>query len=89
MKISTGDPEISEEVRVAKRIHYKIGSKADLGTKKDTFDLATGQLIDPNAHPDDTEITTESNSISSIPITHSPVTDRRLHIRNTHQPRGG
>ena len=67
MKIPTDDPEIPEEVRVAKIIHFKIGFKADLGTEKDTFDLATGQLTDPNTHPDETETINESNSISSVP----------------------
>ena len=74
-----------------KRIHYKIGSKANLGTKNDTFDLETTQLTDLNVPSDETETTNEFNSISSIPTstTHSPATNRRIHIRNTHQLRGG
>ena len=73
MKIPTGDPEIPEEVRIAKRIHFKIGLKADLGTEKDTFDLATGQLTDPNTPPDETETINESNSISSVPTSTTQV----------------
>ena len=44
MKIPTGDPEIPEEVCVAKDIHFKIGTKVALGTEKYTFDLETDQL---------------------------------------------
>ena len=62
--------------------------KADLGTEKDTFDLVTGQLTDPNTPPDETETINESNSISYVPTstTQSPAI-RRTHIRNTYQPR--
>ena len=88
MKIPNDDPEIPDEVRVAKRIHYTIGSKADLGTEKDTFVLATGQLTDPSAPPDETETTNESNSISSVSTstTHSLETNRRRDARKTHEP---
>ena len=89
MKIPTGDPEILEDVRIAKRIHYKIGLKADLGTERDTFDLTTGQLTGPNTPPDEKETINKSNSISSVPTstTQSPAI-RRTHIRSTHQSRG-
>ena len=100
MKIPTGSPEIPEEVLLAKKIHYKIGSKADLGTEKDTFDLATGLLTDPHAPPDDPETQNDANSLSSVPTSNndspavsrrieSPAVSRRIQIRNTHQPRGG
>ena len=47
MKIPTGDPEIPEEVRVAKNIHFKIGTNTDLEIEKDTFDLESSQLTNP------------------------------------------
>ena len=91
MKVPTSNPEIPEEARVAKKNNYKIGSKAGLGIEKATFDLAAGRLTDPNATPDETETTNEYNSILSLPTstTHSSATNRRTHIKNTHQSRVG
>ena len=89
MKLPTDDPEIPEEVRIVKIIHFKIGLKTDIGTEHDTFYLTTGQLTDPNTPLDEIETINESNSISSVPTstTQSPAI-RRTHIRSTHQSRG-
>ena len=90
MKIPTGDPEIPEEALLAKKNHYKISAKADLGIEKDMFDLATGLLTDPHAPPDEQETQNETNSLSSVPTstTNSLAVSRRIQVRNTYQSRG-
>ena len=97
---SNGFSRNSRRSLIGKKNHYKIGSKADLGTEKDTFDLATGLLTDPHAPPDDPETQNEANSLSSVPTSNNdspavsrrieyPAVSRRIQVRNTHQPRGG
>jgi len=43
-KIPTGDPSMPLEVKMAKRIKYKIGERANLGDGEEGFDLATGEF---------------------------------------------
>ena len=42
LQIPTGDPNMPDEVRQAKRIKHTIGLKADLGDGEEEFDLEEG-----------------------------------------------
>ena len=45
LQIPTGDPNMPEEVRQAKRIKHTIGLKADLGDGEEQFDLEEGYQL--------------------------------------------
>ena len=43
-KVPTGDPHCPEEVKLAKRVKYSIGNKADLGDAEEEMNIHDGSL---------------------------------------------
>jgi hypothetical protein len=60
-KIPTGDPFCPEDVRLAKRLKYAIGMRADIGTGEEDYNITDGTLAggeeeDPEEQDDDDDV---------------------------------
>ena len=51
-KVPTGDPDCPEEIRLAKRVKYLIGDRANLGGGQEEYDMETNRF-DTNVADDD------------------------------------
>jgi hypothetical protein len=60
-KIPTGDPYCPEEVRLAKRLRYKIGKKADMGDGEEVMNLFDGALGGGDDDDDDEDTDDSGN----------------------------
>jgi hypothetical protein len=60
----TGDPVCSKEVKLAKRVKYRISSRADVGDGNEQMDLATG--IFTNVHDLEEETDAEDNNMERL-----------------------